>query len=61
MKALAHPLVRTWLALMVLLLITVGSSLIGSWGIVTLAINLAIAAIKAGLIVIVFMEVARST
>ncbi len=57
MKLLAHPLVRTWLALMVLLLLTVGSSLIGSWGIANLVINLAIAAVKAGLIVVVFMEI----
>jgi cytochrome c oxidase subunit IV len=61
MKVLAHPLVRTWLALMVLLLLTVGSSLIGSWGIVNLVINLSIAAIKAGLIVVFFMEISRST
>ena len=61
MKLLAHPLVRTWLALMVLLLLTVGSSLIGSWGIANLVINLAIAAVKAGLIVVVFMEITRSS
>ncbi len=61
MRVLAHPLVRTWLALMVLLFLTVGSSLIGSWGIWNLVINLAIAAIKAALIVVVFMEIARST
>jgi cytochrome c oxidase subunit 4 len=60
MKALGNPLVRTWLALMVLLLLTVGSSLAGSWGIVNLAINLAIAVAKAGLIIAVFMEIAKS-
>lgn len=61
MKIIDHPLVRTWLMLVVLLLLTVGSALIGSWGIVNLAINLTIAAVKAGLIVVVFMELARST
>lgn len=61
MKVLAHPLVRTWLALMVLLFLTVGSSLIGAWGIANLVINLAIAAVKAGLIVVVFMEVSSSS
>jgi len=42
MKVLA-PSVRTWRALTVLLLVTGSTSLIGSWAIVSLAINLTIA------------------
>ena len=52
-------LVGTWIALLVLLALTCGSSFIamGHWN---LAVNLAIAAAKALLVVVVFMRLAKS-
>ena len=52
-------LVGTWIALLVLLALTCGSSFIamGYWN---LAVNLAIAAAKALLVVVVFMRLAKS-
>ena len=52
-------LVGTWIALLVLLAITCGSSFIsmGGWN---LAVNLAIAAAKALLVVVVFMRLAKA-
>ena len=52
-------LVGTWIALLVLLALTCGSSFIamGQWN---LAVNLAIAAAKALLVVVVFMRLAKS-
>jgi cytochrome c oxidase subunit 4 len=59
MKPSLAGLVGTWIALLILLAITCGSAFIamGSWN---LAINLAIAAAKALLVVVVFMRLARS-
>ena len=53
-------LVGTWIALLVLLALTCGSSFIamGQWN---LAVNLAIAAAKALLVVVAFMRLMRSS
>jgi cytochrome c oxidase subunit 4 len=52
-------LVGTWIALLVLLALTCGSSFIamGGWN---LAVNLAVAVAKALLVVVVFMRLAKS-
>jgi cytochrome c oxidase subunit 4 len=52
-------LVGTWIALLVLLAITCGSSFIPMGGF-NLAVNLAIAVAKALLVVVVFMRLTRS-
>lgn len=57
--ATVRPYVVTWIALIVLLAITCGSSFI-PLGRFNLAINLAIAVIKALLVIVVFMRLFRS-
>ncbi len=54
-----RPLWLTWIALLVLLALTSASSRI-DLGPANLAINLAVAAAKAALILLVFMHLARS-
>jgi len=54
-----RPYVVTWIALIVLLTITCGSSFIALGGF-NLAINLGIAVIKALLVIVVFMRLFRS-
>jgi cytochrome c oxidase subunit 4 len=53
-------LVLAWIALLVLLALTVGSSLI-PLGHLNVAINFAIAVAKGAIVAIVFMELARSS
>ena len=57
--ATVRPYVLTWIALIVLLAITCGTSFIPLGGF-NLAVNLAIAVIKALLVMVVFMRLFRS-
>ena len=57
--ATVRPYVLTWIALIVLLAITCGTSFIPLGGF-NLAVNLAIAVIKALLVIVVFMRLFRS-
>ena len=59
-RPVRQRLLMTWLALMVLLAITVASSLVGL-GRFNLSINLAIAAAKALLVATIFMELRASS
>ena len=53
-----RPLWLTWIGLLLLLAITAGSSRV-DLGVANVAINLAVAAAKAALILVVFMGLAR--
>jgi len=58
-NARARPYVLAWIALLVLLGLSAGSSLL-ALGTFNLVSNFAIAALKAALVVIVFMHIRRS-
>ena len=59
-KIRARPYVLTWIALLILLSLSAGSSLL-PLGTFNLVSNFAIAVLKAGLVVVIFMRIRRSS